>query len=128
MTWITVSITRTAGSAPRNAGTQMQVFADHITGTIGGGALEWAAMAHARHMLSTGRHSDTQTIPLGPNLGQCCGGSVHLSYTANATPQHLDLGRGPRRTRVGQYPRAAPRHGHHMDRHQRRAVPGHHAR
>lgn len=85
MSWITVSITRTAGSAPRNAGTQMQVFADHITGTIGGGALEWAAMAHARHMLSTGRHSDTQTIPLGPNLGQCCGGSVHLSYTANAT-------------------------------------------
>lgn len=87
MTHITISITRTAGSAPRNAGTQMQVFADHITGTIGGGALEWSAMAHARKMLANGQTSDSQTIPLGPNLGQCCGGSVHLSYTANTPPQ-----------------------------------------
>lgn len=83
MSWITVSITRTAGSAPRNAGTQMKVFADHIEGTIGGGALEWAAMKHARKMLTNATQSDSQTIPLGPDLGQCCGGSVQLSYDAN---------------------------------------------
>tara|TARA_R110002051_G_scaffold83650_3_gene148278 strand:- start:416 stop:1162 length:747 start_codon:yes stop_codon:yes gene_type:complete len=85
MNWITISITRTAGSAPRDAGTQMQVFADHITGTIGGGALEWAAMTRARQMLANGSQSDTQTIPLGPNLGQCCGGSVQLSFDANTS-------------------------------------------
>ena len=84
MSWITVTITRTAGSAPRNAGTQMKVFADHIEGTIGGGALEWAAMAHARKMLVSATTTDNQTIPLGPNLGQCCGGSVQLSYDSNA--------------------------------------------
>ncbi len=85
MNWITIQITRIAGSTPRGAGTQMQVFADHITGTIGGGALEWEAMAHARKMLDNNTQSDSQTIPLGPNLGQCCGGSVQLSYTANKT-------------------------------------------
>ncbi|MCO4841774.1 MAG: xanthine dehydrogenase accessory protein XdhC [Yoonia sp.] len=87
MTYITVTISRTAGSAPRNTGTQMRVFADKIEGTIGGGALEWEAMAHARNMLAAGHTSDKQTIPLGPNLGQCCGGSVMLSYQANAVAQ-----------------------------------------
>lgn len=91
MNWITVSITRTAGSAPRNAGTQMRVFADHIDGTIGGGALEWEAMRHARHMLAHTKPSDSQTIPLGPNLGQCCGGSVHLAYDANAAIRNAAL-------------------------------------
>lgn len=87
MSWITVTITRTAGSAPRNAGTQMRVFSDHIEGTIGGGALEWEAMAHARKMLETETPSDSQTIPLGPNLGQCCGGSVQLSYAVNTATE-----------------------------------------
>lgn len=87
MSWITVTVARTAGSAPRDAGTQMRVFADHIEGTIGGGALEWEAMRHAREMLRTGKTTDDQTIPLGPNLGQCCGGSVQLGYFANAQTQ-----------------------------------------
>ena len=89
MSWITIKVTRTAGSAPRDAGTQMRVFADHIDGTIGGGALEWAAMAHARNMLATGKECDSQTIPLGPNLGQCCGGSVQLGYTRNAPASEI---------------------------------------
>lgn len=84
MSWVTVTITRVAGSAPRGAGTQMRVFADHIEGTIGGGALEWEAMRHAREMLATGKPADRQSIPLGPSLGQCCGGSVQLQYAANA--------------------------------------------
>lgn len=87
MTWVTVTVSRTAGSAPRDAGTQMRVFADHIDGTIGGGALEWEAMRHARAMLSSGKSADKKTVPLGPNLGQCCGGSVQLDYLANAATQ-----------------------------------------
>ncbi len=80
MTGIRITITRTAGSAPRDAGTQMMVWADRIDGTIGGGALEWAAMARAREMLATGQTAFDETVALGPALGQCCGGSVRLRY------------------------------------------------
>lgn len=88
MTAIFVEITATRGSAPRDAGTVMKVTADSIDGTIGGGALEHQAIAHARKMLANGRLEDTQTVPLGPGLGQCCGGAVGLRYTT--TPRPLD--------------------------------------
>ncbi|SFH13041.1 xanthine dehydrogenase accessory protein XdhC [Sulfitobacter dubius] len=88
MTAIFVEITATRGSAPRDAGTVMKVTADSIDGTIGGGALEHQAIAHARKMLANGRLEDTQTVPLGPGLGQCCGGAVSLRYTT--TPRPLD--------------------------------------
>ena len=42
------------GSAPREAGAAMLIWAGGSTGTIGGGALEWAAMGRARQMLRKG--------------------------------------------------------------------------
>ncbi|MCK0095246.1 xanthine dehydrogenase accessory protein XdhC [Yoonia sp. F2084L] len=80
MTAIRITVTKTAGSVPREAGTQMLVWADHIEGTIGGGTLEWEAMAEARRMLRDGRRLHRATMPLGPALGQCCGGSVSLLW------------------------------------------------
>lgn len=80
MTAIRITITKTAGSVPREAGTQMLVWADRIAGTIGGGTLEWEAMAEARRMLRDGRTEHRATMPLGPALGQCCGGSVSLLW------------------------------------------------
>ncbi|WP_342076803.1 xanthine dehydrogenase accessory protein XdhC [Yoonia sp. SS1-5] len=77
---IRITITRTAGSAPRDAGTQMMVWPDRTAGTIGGGQLEWQAIGEARAMLREGRSAHQQTIPLGPALGQCCGGSVSLRW------------------------------------------------
>ena len=77
---IRITVTRTAGSVPREAGTQMLVWADRTKGTIGGGTLEWQAMAEARRMLAEGRNRFSATYPLGPALGQCCGGSVTLAY------------------------------------------------
>lgn len=66
-----------AGSSPREIGTAMLVWADGIAGTIGGGALEWAAIARARALLATGgRRLDRDA--LGPQLGQCCGGVITL--------------------------------------------------
>lgn len=62
----------------------MRVFADRIEGTIGGGALEWEAMRTARAMLADGRATYTETVPLGPSRGQCCGGSVTLGYALGA--------------------------------------------
>lgn len=86
MTAIFVEVTATRGSAPRDAGTAMKVSPDSIDGTIGGGALEHQAIAHARKMLANGRLEDTQTVPLGPGLGQCCGGAVSLRYTTSPRP------------------------------------------
>ena len=65
------------GSAPRDAGTSMLVWRDGQEGTIGGGALEWEAAATARRALQNDRGAVDQR-PLGPDLGQCCGGSVVL--------------------------------------------------
>ncbi len=80
---VLVSVQATRGSVPREAGTWMAVFADTVLGTIGGGRLEWDALAHARSMLDRGAAAAEQTLryPLGPSLGQCCGGEVHLRYT-----------------------------------------------
>ncbi len=78
MIGIRITVTRTAGSVPREAGTQMMVWADRTEGTIGGGALEWEAMTQARAMLRDESAAKTMTLPLGPALGQCCGGSVTL--------------------------------------------------
>tara|TARA_R110002049_G_scaffold29972_1_gene101877 strand:- start:49665 stop:50423 length:759 start_codon:yes stop_codon:yes gene_type:complete len=86
MTALYVEITATRGSAPRDAGTAMKVTVLGTEGTIGGGALEHLAIAHARHLLAEGRTDDTRTIPLGPGLGQCCGGSVTLHYTDQPRP------------------------------------------
>lgn len=80
MTAICVRVLQTAGSVPRDAGTQMLVWPDRISGTIGGGALEWEAMQTARAMLRDGRTTAQETVPLGPARGQCCGGSVTLGF------------------------------------------------
>ena len=48
-----------------------------VHGTIGGGALEHEAIAAAQSALSKGSDRIDKR-PLGPQLGQCCGGSVTL--------------------------------------------------
>src|SRR4051794_35495300 len=76
-----VSVTETDGSAPREAGAHMVVRpSGAFNGTIGGGALEWEALAQARDALDAGRGPMvTRTHLLGPDLGQCCGGRVVVS-------------------------------------------------
>ncbi|WOI55515.1 xanthine dehydrogenase accessory protein XdhC [Palleronia sp. LCG004] len=80
MSAIRVTIARARGSVPRAAGTSMLVDVHGIRGTIGGGALEWSAMTEARAMLAEGRRSAERLVPLGPALGQCCGGAVTLRF------------------------------------------------
>lgn len=76
---IAVKIEVARGSTPRDAGTVMYVNATHIFGTIGGGQLEHRVIMHARDMLETGSRNDQLSIPLGPAIGQCCGGNVTVS-------------------------------------------------
>src|SRR5215218_45197 len=67
------------GSTPREAGARMLVWPERFTGTIGGGALERQALDQARRLLDQdGRRHALQDYPLGPLLGQCCGGHVRL--------------------------------------------------
>lgn len=73
-----VVVAAVAGSAPREVGAAMLIWPQGQSGTIGGGALEYQAAAQARAMLATGRAQHLSHEPLGPKLGQCCGGSVTL--------------------------------------------------
>jgi xanthine dehydrogenase accessory factor len=51
-----------------------------FTGTIGGGALEWSALAEAQSLIARrdGPAVSRLDKALGPDLGQCCGGRVLL--------------------------------------------------
>jgi xanthine dehydrogenase accessory factor len=85
---ILIEITGTQGSTPREAGTFMLVTAEHIWGTIGGGQFEFLAIANARDMLQ-GAGTEFMDIPLGPEIGQCCGGRTQLRCRS-ATPEVID--------------------------------------
>lgn len=85
---ICITIADHAGSSPRETGASIWVNETATYGTIGGGALEFDAIQTARQMLAT--HSDKRLIktPLGPNLGQCCGGTVTLFFERHT---HADI-------------------------------------
>jgi xanthine dehydrogenase accessory factor len=76
-----VTVAQAQGSSPREAGARMVVAPDGtFTGTIGGGALEWVALAEAQSLMSR-RDCLASRLDkaLGPDLGQCCGGRVLLA-------------------------------------------------
>ena len=78
---VLVSVRTTQGSVPREAGTWMAVFAERVLGTVGGGHLEHEAIAHARAALAGRAPLDAERrFALGPSLGQCCGGVMHLGF------------------------------------------------
>lgn len=77
---VLVSVQTTQGSVPRGPGTHMLVFARGEAGTIGGGHLEFQALAHARRMLAGELVPTNLRQVLGPSLGQCCGGVVNLAF------------------------------------------------
>ena len=77
---ILVSVERSSGSVPREAGAWMAVFDTGELGTIGGGQLEHQAMAEARDRLRGRSGEAVLRFPLGPSLGQCCGGVVFLRF------------------------------------------------
>jgi xanthine dehydrogenase accessory factor len=75
-----VVVAEISGSAPREVGAAMLVWAEGQQGTIGGGALEHNAAHEARAMLATGTARRYSKALLGPDLGQCCGGAVGLLF------------------------------------------------
>jgi xanthine dehydrogenase accessory factor len=89
---VLVSVDSVQGSGPREKGAWMAVFPQTLVNTIGGGHLEFQAITEARALMarpvsanaaSTATHEDnalTTRYALGPALGQCCGGVVHLKF------------------------------------------------
>lgn len=91
--YVIVTVLGVKGSAPRDTGTKMLITADTTVDTIGGGHLEYAAINRAREMLAAGEdRQHLEEFPLGPKLGQCCGGRVTVlyeSFASTATPVAL---------------------------------------
>lgn len=85
-TVVRVLVAEVRGSAPREAGACMFVSRAGIEGSIGGGNLEWHAIAAARDLLAASAPVGSVNQPLGvlrrltlgPELAQCCGGVVQL--------------------------------------------------
>jgi len=77
---VLVTVIEAKGSTPREAGTKMVVGRGAPVGTIGGGHLEYRALEIARGSLD-GDEAPAAAVhefPLGPSLGQCCGGHATL--------------------------------------------------
>lgn len=85
-----VTVARADGSTPREAGARMVVRPDKsFSGTIGGGTLELEAIRLAAGLAEAGEAGFVrQTVSLGPDLGQCCGGRVDLAIEV-LTPEAL---------------------------------------
>ncbi len=82
---VIVTICAAEGSAPRDPGAKMIVTGDALMGSIGGGALENESCMRARSLLAKPWSADDEAMifedyPLGPALGQCCGGHVRIGF------------------------------------------------
>lgn len=82
---VLITVAQVEGSCPREAGAKMLVTAGAQYDTIGGGHLELQACAIARDMLrlpvgTLSAERRLQRLALGPSLGQCCGGVMHLAF------------------------------------------------
>lgn len=89
---VLVTVAQVQGSGPREPGAWMAVFASGQVGTIGGGNLEWQVAAHARSALAGAPLQVQQRHALGPALGQCCGGVVHVALRPVTVHDAVALG------------------------------------
>ena len=83
---IVAELSSVRGSSPREEGAFMVVAPDAMIGTIGGGALEYMVIARARQAMRDGLPPGVMDVPLGPEIGQCCGGRVTVSLKV-VTPE-----------------------------------------
>jgi xanthine dehydrogenase accessory factor len=85
---IVAELTTVRGSSPREAGAFMVIGEGALVGTIGGGALEYMVIGRARQALRDDEEPGGLDIPLGPEIGQCCGGRVEVSMR-RVTPRDV---------------------------------------
>ena len=83
------TVCETHGSTPREIGAKMVVLGNaSITGTIGGGRLEFDVIRLGLECLQKGETKKIN-IPLGAKVGQCCGGSVQVLIESFQKPKML---------------------------------------
>ena len=80
---IKAKLISTEGSVPRDAGTFMLITSKYLFGSIGGGQLEYSVIQKAKKFLNEKEiiNNEIINIPLGPSIGQCCGGYVQVKIT-----------------------------------------------
>ena len=79
---IKAKLITTEGSVPRNKGTIMLITEKYIFGSIGGGQLEYNIINKSKNLLKLKKFKEEIiNIPLGPSIGQCCGGYVQVKIT-----------------------------------------------
>ncbi|MEO8668634.1 MAG: xanthine dehydrogenase accessory protein XdhC [Bauldia sp.] len=101
-----VTVAAARGSVPREAGARMIVNPDGtFTGTIGGGTLEWRAIALAQAMLARAdtRGAEVRPFVLGPDMGQCCGGQVDVLFEVFAADAAKAVADFARREAAGNF-------------------------
>jgi len=79
---ILATIIETKGSVPRNENVSMVVSSSEQYGTIGGGELEYQVIKESNDLLNNlNCNQKIIELPLGPALGQCCGGFVKIQLS-----------------------------------------------
>ena len=79
---IKAKLIKTEGSVPRNKDTFMLISKKYIFGSIGGGQLEYTIINKSKNLLKLKKFKEEIiNIPLGPSIGQCCGGYVQVKIT-----------------------------------------------
>lgn len=80
--FVLITVGNVKGSSPRETGAKILVNHEHVIGTIGGGNLEFFAIARAKDMLTHANDNEISEhkTPLTPNYDQCCGGLVQLIF------------------------------------------------
>ncbi len=98
-----VTVIAVKGSAPREKGATMIVTPQGYHGTIGGGTLEWQAIARAQGLLAGPAVQKITTQSLGPDLGQCCGGQVDIATEIFTAGQLAQVQAGAQREEQGRF-------------------------
>ena len=80
---IKAKLISTEGSVPRDSGTFMLITSKYLFGSIGGGQLEYSVIQKAIKFLNEKeiKNNEIINIPLGPSIGQCCGGYAQVKIT-----------------------------------------------
>jgi xanthine dehydrogenase accessory factor len=88
---VRIVVAEVRGSTPREPGAFMLVGRDGVEGSIGGGQLEWEAIAGARELLEDAAiGARVNKVVLGADVGQCCGGVVSL-WLERFTRESLEM-------------------------------------
>ena len=81
---IKAKVMNALGSTPNKIDDFMLIAENDIFGTIGGGTLEFQVISKAKELLINNKEENILKVPLGPGIGQCCGGFVEIKLTKHS--------------------------------------------